>query len=659
VVATNANNETWYMLRYASDFTPRPAGVVPPFQSPHLDHKLLWDDQRHVLELRPLAPTGEAQPPPGVAVDPDGAVYRSDPDGARVVVTRCDGSERSLVRGRGVFASPAGLALDRLGFLYVADPIARRVVVVLPENGEVEAVLAQGLVDPVDVAVSPEVRVFVADRAGGTIVRFNGRFERCGEFAPRNAEGLPVKPKPIAVMVDADGSVLVADATYPRLLRFAPDGTPLADVDAAARVRSVTASGVTLAALTKIYGARMPRFLAGICRPPRPPHDGGEALAAAHLAIRLLLLHLDHDFADKGAWVSACLDGGSPGVQWDKVVLDAEIPAGCSIEVAAQSNDDPTQLASFASNETATTPALTHLHERLLFTPPGRYLRLRLKLRSDGTATPSVRAVRVFYPRVSYTDLLPRVFRRDADAASFLSHFLALFEHTLTRAEDRYERFSRDLNPATVPADAVDWLASLVDLAFDPSWSLARKRALLENIMELYRTRGTVRGIQRYIELYTGERPEILEGFLERPLQSPALGAQGMRLGATTLLSATSAQAAPETLLEHRFANRFTVFVYSTDECEDSVLLSVVDRIIATSRPAQAAYSLRLVRPEARVGTARVGLDVVLGARETPGTRLAGCPEPGALAKGRGVLGIDSVLGEARPGYPRPLVATL
>jgi phage tail-like protein len=658
VVTTNANNETWYMLRYATDFAPRPAGV-PAFQSPQLDDTLLWDDQRHVLELRPAAPTDEAQPPPGIAVDPDGIVYRSDPGRARVVVTHCDGSERSLVREPGVFVSPAGLALDRRGLLYVADPIAQRVVVVLPDKRSVEAVLAQGLVEPVDVAVSPEVHVFVADRAGGVIICFNGRFERCAEFTPRNADGLPAQPKPIAVMVDADGSVLVADATYPRLLRFAPDGTPLPDVDAAARVRSVTANGVTLDALGKIYGARMPRFLAGVCRPTRPHHDGGEALAAAHLAIRLLLLHLDHSFAPSGAWVSACLDGGSPGVQWDKIVLDADIPAGCSIQVDAQSIDDLSLLGAFASNEAETTAPLTDLHERLLFTPPGRYLRLRLKLQSDGTATPSVRSVRVFYPRVSYLDLLPRVFRRDADAAAFLGHFLALFEHTLTRVEDRYERFWRDLNPATVPADAVDWLASLVDLAFDPSWSLAKKRALLENIMELYRTRGTVHGIKRYIELYTGERPEILEGFLERPLQSPALGAQGIRLGATTLLSATSARVTPESLLEHRFANRFTVFVYSTDECDDNVLLAVVVRIVATSRPAHAAYSLRLVRPDARVGAARVGLDVLLGAREAPGTRLGGCPEPGAPAKGRGVLGVDSVLGDTRPGYARQQQTTL
>ena len=62
----------------------------------------------------------------------------------------------------------------------------------------------------------------------------------------------------------------------------------------------------------------------------------------------------------------------------------------------------------------------------------------------------------------------------------------------------------------------IDWLACLVDLVFDPSWPLERRRALVAEAMALYRTRGTVRGLERYIEIYTGMRPVILEGFLTR-----------------------------------------------------------------------------------------------------------------------------------------------
>ena len=69
--------------------------------------------------------------------------------------------------------------------------------------------------------------------------------------------------------------------------------------------------------------------------------------------------------------------------------------------------------------------------------PPGRYLWVRVTLTGGGEATPALRSLRVLYPRHSYLDELPRVYRRDADMAGFLEHFLSLFEHVFTGVEDR------------------------------------------------------------------------------------------------------------------------------------------------------------------------------------------------------------------------------
>src|SRR6185369_7630153 len=159
---------------------------------------------------------------------------------------------------------------DRRGLLYVADPAARRVVVVLPDDGSVAGVLVGGLREPVDVAVTAEDAIYVADRAAGLIVRFNSRFERCGDFVPRGLTGLPETPAPVAVAIDADGAILVVDASHPRLLRFDPAGQPLADVSLAAALRSQEGGGVALDALGKAYGRSAPRFLAGVCSPPHP-----------------------------------------------------------------------------------------------------------------------------------------------------------------------------------------------------------------------------------------------------------------------------------------------------------------------------------------------------------------------------------------------------
>src|SRR5262249_38042439 len=128
--AHDANNATWYVLRYAEDF---PAGTDPtaPFADPshpYLEPSLLYDERRGFLGWQPEASDFAADPPAGIAVDVDGDIYLVD-DCGRLVVVRCDGSRAPLPCETAVLAQPAGLALDRRGYLYVADPAAHRVVV--------------------------------------------------------------------------------------------------------------------------------------------------------------------------------------------------------------------------------------------------------------------------------------------------------------------------------------------------------------------------------------------------------------------------------------------------------------------------------------------------------------------------------------------------
>ncbi len=251
-----------------------------------------------------------------------------------------------------------------------------------------------------------------------------------------------------------------------------------------------------------------------------------------------------------------------------------------------------------------------------MLSPRGRFLWIRVTLASsDGLDTPSIRAIRAYYPRLSWLNLLPTAYRRDTEAAAFTDRFLALFEHVFTGVEDRYVEFSRELNPDAAPRDVIDWLGALIDLAFDPSWPLARRRELVMAAAELFAMRGTIAGLERYIEIYTGVRPVIVEAFLERPGSSSFLGRPGSVLGhGLPLVEATlSPGVAPDAALWARYAHRFTIYVYIDDACDDAVTLAVVNRIVEVSKPAHTSHSLEVVYPDARLGIqSRVGLDLVL-----------------------------------------------
>jgi phage tail-like protein len=669
MAARDSNNATWYILRYATDFAPRvasPEDPAPPQFVPPGAPALVYDDSRHVLELMPGQPAQEVLPPPGLAIGLDGEVYRAEPDG-RLMICRCDGSETPLLCEPGILLRPAGLALDRRGFLYVADPAAGRAIVLRPDDRSSVAILHDDLTEPVDIAVAPDGQIYVADRAGGRIVRYSANFQRLGAFVARGAGGLPAAPRPIAVMVDADGTVLVADGNYPWLLCFSPLGRPLGDVSLAALAGALTQQGLSLDALESLQAPPAGQPAAGACGPCFGVHDGGGVLARLHRDVRLLSLRLNHTFVTSGVVLSAALDGRVPGTVWHKLIVDADLPEGSWITVETATAESAAALAgpgmiwSSAQSGGVPIPFTTGLPDQLVQSPPGRYLRLRITLGSDGQETPSLRSLKLLYPRVSCLDLLPRIYQRDADSAGFLQQYLALFEHVLTGVEDRYDAFSRQLDPNAASPEVVDWMALLLDLSFDPSWQLPQRRSLIREAVALYRRRGTLAGLSRYIELYLGATPLIQESFTCRPSQPALLGTGRSYLGCGFCLTEPSPTQSPETLLGANYAHRFTVLVYLCHGCDARIQLPVVDRIIRLNKPAHTAHTLVAVYPDARIGLqSTIGVDYVVGLGTTSHPSLGEQPDqshPGA--PGISALGVNTVLSDGSPRYTRPITQVL
>lgn len=66
-------------------------------------------------------------------------------------------------------------------------------------------------------------------------------------------------------------------------------------------------------------------------------------------------------------------------------------------------------------------------------------------------------------------------------------------------------------DPALAPADFVAWVGSWVGVIAEDAGPLHRQRALVAQAAELYRWRGTRRGVAEFVRLYTGTEPEIIE----------------------------------------------------------------------------------------------------------------------------------------------------
>ncbi len=291
-------------------------------------------------------------------------------------------------------------------------------------------------------------------------------------------------------------------------------------------------------------------------------------------------------------------------------------------------------------------------------TDRGRYLWIKLRLRgarlraadTSAIATPTVRAVRAVAPRLSYLSYLPAVFSRhddeDPTGALFLERFLALFEGKLTHIEGRYEAIAYLLDPYAADDDWLAFVASWFDLVLDRSWPRARRAALLAQIFELYRIRGTPEGIRRFVALYTGHEPQLIEGFQIRPRVGLILGCEGV-LGCAPLGGLDTNEAASEELLG-AYAHRFTLVTYVDDDCDLAAAESSLRALVDAIKPAHVDVDLRIALPSGRIGLdSLIGIDFILGEDRQRPSPVGGLGADGAPAP---VLGVDAVLAPSLGG---------
>lgn len=102
-------------------------------------------------------------------------------------------------------------------------------------------------------------------------------------------------------------------------------------------------------------------------------------------------------------------------------------------------------------------------------------------------------------PHSLYLDFLPDVYRE----IDFMGRFLSLFEQAFEPIGQALDVMWAYLDPLTAPEAMLPFLASWVAWPTDARWSSDRQRRLIRHALEIYQWRGTRRGLQLFLHLYT------------------------------------------------------------------------------------------------------------------------------------------------------------
>jgi phage tail-like protein len=187
-------------------------------------------------------------------------------------------------------------------------------------------------------------------------------------------------------------------------------------------------------------------------------------------------------------------------------------------------------------------------------------------------------------PYCAYMKFLPALYHE----VDFIGRFMKIFEQTYQPIIDSFNVMWANLDPLTAPKALLPFLAHWVAWPVEANWELPQQRRLIRRAVELYRWRGTRKGLRLYLHLYTGlpldeDLPEsdkhisIMEAF-----------GPGFVLGAADL--------GDRAVLGGGKPYHFSVKLRSIRP--NSLHEQLVRRIIDQEKPAFCTYDLSIENPE-------------------------------------------------------------
>lgn len=182
----------------------------------------------------------------------------------------------------------------------------------------------------------------------------------------------------------------------------------------------------------------------------------------------------------------------------------------------------------------------------------------------------------------SWVRNLPGIFQQGGfEDPDFLREYLWIPQHLWAPIKDTLEELHTHFDPYESPENFLEWLASWVAFKVDPGWPETKKRALIKRAMELYKIRGTVKGLKVFLAIFTNYEPEILEN---------TWPFKGFRIGVHSTIGIDSV-ILPPVNLSHCFIIQIPA---AFAEVTDDIVIRIHD-IIMSEKPAHAMYFLRFM----------------------------------------------------------------
>jgi phage tail-like protein len=584
---------------------------------------------------------GEFDAPIGIAISPSGNLYISDSNNHRIQVFSLKGfilrdtwgkKDASGFPGAGSLVgeldTPWDLALDSKENVYVVDKGNHRIQK-FSKTGTFIAEFGQAqLSNPEHIVIDTQDRIYVTDdKPNVQVFNSNGEHLREVENRDQAAENFTSPP----IWVDNAGRI-----HYSLNIKF------LQDPGAGVRRTRPIRGGIVSEDVFHFFTCTCNLHLSPLAKraPGRRRQKDCEyslvegIIPGAFYKDDKLVFAAENlpgpvddviEYKKEGTFYTEALDSQTYKCQWHKVLLEADIPLGTGITVetyTSESKKDILEIKALSSHLWQTRQL--NAKNFLVQSPPGRYLWLRITFNGNGKESPLIKNIKIFYPRVSYLQYLPAIYQDEPHSKWFLERFLSIFEHFFSGYEQEIAGIARYFNPMSTEKEFLPWIASWLGLVPEENVPDKTKRPFIKQAHQLFKMRGTLKGLQKVLKIYTGGDFLILEHFKIR--QWLILGEKTI-LGGNSYLWGNESSLGESTQLGNfklgdmdtpradpfnTHAHRFTVII-PDNYCNNEEKERIIKRVVELWKPAHTQFFLRRVKPGFKVGLqSMIGADTII-----------------------------------------------
>ena len=236
---------------------------------------------------------------------------------------------------------------------------------------------------------------------------------------------------------------------------------------------------------------------------------------------------LDHLKSTHGYYMGEIIDSMTPGHEWSHMRYEKKTGGETTVILWAVALDSLTILMPhqyidldqvIRTGEIAAEALCEQLkqmgasrHENvqdiLLYDTKGRYLLYWFEIMADGPSD-SMKQIEIFYEKFSWLNYLPQIYSEDSD---FLERYLAVFQTIHEDIETVVDQMAQIYMPEQTKTEFLDVLNRWLPIDGYEYWNEQQRRHILANYTYYNSIRGTRKGIEAYVTLYTEETPLIVE----------------------------------------------------------------------------------------------------------------------------------------------------